>query len=158
MPISSCSLSRRLPDASSQVEASGWIAVVDDDASLRDAISRLLRSYSLHARTFGSAEAFLLALVAGLPSCAVFDMHMPGTTGLELLRHLRAKGFQIPAIIITANANPTLREHCEAAGASAFLTKPFDDNLLLAAIGQATGSARVSTRQAALVSPPSSTG
>lgn len=115
---------------------------MDDDVSLLDAISRVLRSHSLYARTFGSAEAFLPALVAGLPSCVIFDMHMPGRTGLELLQHLRANGFQIPAIIITANPNPRLRERCEAAGASAFLTKPFDDTLLLAAIEQATGSAR----------------
>jgi FixJ family two-component response regulator len=145
MPISSCSRIRRLPDASSQVEASGWIAFVDDDESLREAISSLLRAHSLQARTFDSAEAFLPALVAELPSCAIFDMHMPGRTGLELLQHLRANGFQIPAIIITASANPRLREHCVAAGASAFLTKPFDTGLLLAAIEQATGSRRVST-------------
>src|SRR6516165_8935229 len=140
MLISSCSsLSRR-----SQVEATGWIAVVDDDVSLRELICMLLRAHSLHARTFGSAEAFLPALLAGLPSCAIFDMHMPGRSGLELLQHLRANGLQIPAIIITASANPRLREHCEAAGASAFLTKPFDDTLLLAAIEQATSSARES--------------
>jgi FixJ family two-component response regulator len=135
MPISSCSLS---------VEASGWIAVVDDDVSVREAISSLLRAHSLHARTFGSAEAFLPALVAELPSCAIFDLHMPGRTGLELLQHLRANGLQIPAIVVTASANPRLREHCEAAGASAFLTKPFNDTMLLAAIEQATGSARES--------------
>ncbi|MEH2673691.1 response regulator [Bradyrhizobium elkanii] len=78
--------------------ASGWIAVVDDDVSLREAISSLLRAHSLHARTFGSAEAFLPALVTGMPSCVIFffDMHMPGRTGLELLQHLRANGFQIP--------------------------------------------------------------
>jgi FixJ family two-component response regulator len=138
-----CSLSHRMPNASSQVEASGWVAVVDDNAFFRDAVSRLLRSHSLHARTFGSVEAFLQALVAGLPSCAIFDMDMPGRTGLELLQYLRAKGFQIPAIIITASANPTLRKHCEAAGASAFLPKPFDDDLLLSAIEQATSSAQV---------------
>ena len=102
MPISSCSLS---------VEASGWIAVVDDDVSVREAISSLLRAHSLHARTFGSAEAFLPALVAELPSCAIFDLHMPGRTGLELLQHLRANGLQIPAIVVTASANPRLREH-----------------------------------------------
>ncbi|BBC02977.1 MULTISPECIES: response regulator transcription factor [Bradyrhizobium] len=124
--------------------ASGWIAVVDDDVSLREAISSLLRAHSLHARTFGSAEAFLPALVTGMPSCVIFDMHMPGRTGLELLQHLRANGFQIPAIIITAGANPRLREHCEAAGASAFLTKPLDTDLLLSAIEQATSSARES--------------
>jgi FixJ family two-component response regulator len=145
MPISSCSIARRPPGASSQVEASGWIAVVDDEVSLRESISMLLRAHSLHARTFGSAEAFLTAMVAGLPSCAILDMHMPGGTGLELLQHLRANDLQIPAIIITASANPRLREHCEAAGASAFLTKPFNDMLLLAAIKQATSSAREST-------------
>jgi FixJ family two-component response regulator len=118
---------------------------VDDDVSLLEAISRLLRAHSLHAMTFGSAEAFLPALVAELPSCVIFDMNMPGTTGLELLQHLRANGFQIPAIIITASPNPTLRERCEAVGASALLTKPFDDALLLAAIEQATSSAREST-------------
>lgn len=140
MSVSSRSFSRQPLGASSQVEASGWIAVVDDDLSLRESIKMLLRAYSLRARTFGSAEAFLPALVAGLPSCAIFDMHMPGTSGLELLQHLRANGLQIPVIIITASANPRLREHCEAAGASAFLTKPFSDTLLLTAIKEATSS------------------
>jgi len=130
-----------------QIEASGWIAIVDDDASFREAISNLLDAYSLRARTFSSAEAFLLELApaGGLPSCVIFDMHMPGRTGLELLQHLRANGFQIPAIIITASANPRLREHCEAAGADAFLTKPFGDDLLLSAIDRATNSTRAST-------------
>jgi FixJ family two-component response regulator len=105
-------------------------------------MSRLLRAHSLHPRTFGSVEAFLPALVAEVPSCVISDVHMRGRTGLELLQHLRANGFQIPAIIITASSNPTLRERCQAAGASAFLTKPFDDTLLLAAIEQATGSVR----------------
>jgi len=131
--------------SSSQLEASGWIAIVDDDVAVREAIGNLLSAYSLRARTFGSPEAFLLALVAGPPSCAIFDMHMPGKTGLELLQYLRANDFQqIPVIIVTASANPGLREHCEAAGASAFLTKPFDTDVLLAAIEQATSSARVS--------------
>jgi FixJ family two-component response regulator len=101
MAMSSSSHSRRPTDASSQVEASGWVAVVDDDASFLEALSGLLRALSLRAKTFGSAEAFLLALRDGLPSCVIFDMHMPGRTGLELLQHLRANGFQIPAIIIT---------------------------------------------------------
>jgi FixJ family two-component response regulator len=118
----------------SQAEASDWIAVVDDDVSLREAIRSLLDTHTLHAKTFGSAESFLQALVGRLPSCAIFDMHMPGRTGLELLQHLRANRFQIPAIIITASANPRLRKDCEAAGASAFLTKPIDTNLLLAAV------------------------
>jgi FixJ family two-component response regulator len=127
--------------SSKQAEASSsWIAIVDDDASFREAMSDLLDAHTLHARTFGSAEAFLQALVGRLPSCAIFDMHMPGRSGLELLQYLRANGFQIPAIIITASANPRLRKDCEAAGASAFLTKPIDANLLLAAVELVVGS------------------
>jgi FixJ family two-component response regulator len=130
--------------SSNEADVTDWIAVVDDDVSFRQAIGSLLESYTLRARTFDTAEAFLQALVGSLPSCAIFDMHMPDRTGLELLQYLRANGFKIPAIVMTASANPRLRKDCEAAGASAFLTKPIDTNLLLAAVELATNNAGAS--------------
>ena len=85
-----------------------------------------------------SAQDFLASLPGGtadeLPECLIVDLQMPEMTGLELQRHLNRAGIRIPTIVITANRETEMREHCEAAGAETYLLKPLQDTSLLAAI------------------------
>jgi FixJ family two-component response regulator len=117
------------------------VAIVDDDASVRKALARLLSAYSFDIITYGSASDFLKALGVGQPQCLVLDLHMPDITGLDLQRHLLRAGISIPTIIITAYDEPGVRERCYTAGAAAFLVKPLNDALLVNAINAATAHA-----------------
>jgi FixJ family two-component response regulator len=123
-------------------QAPPWIAIVDDDTSVLKALARLLRARALQIRTYASAREFLSALHEGLPECLIVDLQMPDMTGLELQRHLTHSGLRIPTIVITAHNEAGARERCESAGAVAFLSKPLQDTLLLAAIDGARGSAK----------------
>jgi FixJ family two-component response regulator len=118
-------------------EGSPWIAIVDDDPSVLKALSRLLRARALRARTYRSAQEFLVSLPDGTPQCLIADLQMPGMSGLELLQHLSREDIEIPTIIITAHGDGGVRERCEAAGATAFLVKPLQDTALFAALGAA---------------------
>ena len=120
------------------MEASGWIAIVDDDPSVLMALTRALRVQGLQTRTFGSAKEFVAGMGGGLPVCLILDLQMPDMTGLELLQYLKQQETHIPSIVITAHGDASMREHCEAAGATAFLTKPWRNASLLAAIDDAT--------------------
>jgi FixJ family two-component response regulator len=124
------------------VEASHWIAIVDDDPSVLKALRRSLRVRALAAKTYRSAQEFLAALPDGLPGCLIVDLQMPGMTGLELLNHLKRQGIRIPTVIITAHGDAGTRERCESAGAIAFLSKPLRNASLFAAIDDARRIAR----------------
>jgi FixJ family two-component response regulator len=124
------------------VEASPWIAIVDDDPAVLKALARLLRARAFDARTYTSAREFLKVLHEGLPECLIVDLQMPDMTGLELQRHLTRSGVRIPTIVITAHNEAGARDRCESAGAVAFLPKPLQDTSLLAAIDGARASAR----------------
>jgi FixJ family two-component response regulator len=119
-------------------KASHWIAVVDDDPAVLKALSRLLRTRALHAKTFASAQEFLAAIGDGRPDCLIVDLQMPGMSGLDLLLHLTRTGVKIPTIMITAYGDITTRQRCLSAGAIAFLEKPLQDTSLLAAINEAS--------------------
>jgi len=120
--------------------AEAWIAIVDDDPSVLRALTRLLRTRALHAKTFGSAREFLQSLPAGRPDCLIVDLQMPEMSGLELMQDLTRRGIPIPTIVITAHGDMGARERCESAGAIAFLSKPLQDTSLLAAIAHARRS------------------
>lgn len=107
------------------------VAVVDDEASVRKALRRLFASAELDCSVFASGRAFLDSVRERAPDCAVIDLHMPGLTGLEVQRELRSGGVKVPTIIITAHDEPDSRAQCLAAGAVAYLRKPFDDKALL---------------------------
>jgi FixJ family two-component response regulator len=107
------------------------VAVVDDEASVRKALRRLFTAAELDCSVFASGQAFLDAVRERMPDCAVIDLHMPGLTGLEVQRELRSSGVKVPTIIITAHDEPDTRAQCLAAGAMAYLRKPFDDKALL---------------------------
>jgi FixJ family two-component response regulator len=115
-------------------EISPRIAIVDDDPSVLKALSRLLSTRALNAKTFPSGQQFLNSLAEEIPDCLILDLQMPGMTGLELRRDLERRGVQIPTIIITARNEPEMREQCASAGAIAFLPKPINDASLFAAI------------------------
>jgi FixJ family two-component response regulator len=118
-------------------KASTRVALVDDDASVRKALGRLLAASSFEITTFVSATEFLKSLDEQSPQCLVVDFHMPGITGLDLHRRLASAGINIPTIVITARNKPGLRERCEGAGAAAFLEKPFDGSALIGEINSA---------------------
>jgi FixJ family two-component response regulator len=113
------------------------IYVVDDDASVRDAISSLLASVGLNAEMFGSTEEFLRARRPEIPSCLVLDIRLPGASGLEFQEEWAKTGRDIPIIFITAHGDVPMTRQALKAGAVDFLTKPFQKKDLLAAIHQA---------------------
>ena len=116
------------------------VFVVDDDASVRVALSRLIRSAGLEVETFASAEDLLEAWPSGPSGCLIVDVQMPGLSGLELQNKLAALGSTVPIIFITAHADPNARTRAMDAGATDFLHKPFDDEELIAAIHTALGA------------------
>ena len=105
------------------------VAVVDDDASVRKALGRLLTASSFEIETYCSAREFLKSLSTRQPDCLVVDLHMPEFTGIELQHHLTRAGIKIPTIVITAYKEPGVEERCRKAGAAAFLLKPLQSPL-----------------------------
>jgi FixJ family two-component response regulator len=116
-----------------------FVAVVDDDVSVREAVLALLRSCDIEARGFSSAEQFLKSRRRFQAGCLVLDMRLPGMTGLELLRVLQGSGLHIPAIFSTSEADfdARLRQQLLQTGAFAVLGKPFDADEFLGLIGSA---------------------
>lgn len=110
------------------------VAVVDDDASVRNALCRLLRTSGFEAHSYGSGSDFLAGYPSFRPHCAVVDLHMPGMSGLEAREELRRGGTSIAMIIITGHDAPHSRAECLSAGASAYLTKPVDEKILMSSI------------------------
>jgi FixJ family two-component response regulator len=107
------------------------VAVVDDDESVRRALSRLLRVENIEVGLFGSAPEFLEAWSEGRFACLILDIHLGGMSGLDLLDRLREMGSCVPVIIITAYDSPAEEERAIRGGASAFLRKPLDATMLL---------------------------
>lgn len=110
------------------------IAIVDDDAGVRKALTRLLKAANYQADAYPSVEEFLAALGDEVPECLLVDYQLPKMSGLDLQAHLRESGNSVPVIIITAHSEPKIRESCIVLGASAFLAKPVGKKELLAAI------------------------
>jgi FixJ family two-component response regulator len=116
-------------------EARQTLAVIDDDASVRRALCRLLRAAGWDVTTFATAEEFLQA--PARPACLILDLHLPGMSGLELQERLRAEGRNLPVIFITAYGDERTRQQALAGGAAAFLPKPFEEACLLSALRRA---------------------
>jgi FixJ family two-component response regulator len=110
------------------------VYVVEDDASVRRAVTRLLRAHGLQPVVFASAEAFLQAGVWEPEACLILDVQMPGMTGWELLAALEVAGHVLPVIIITAYYEEPTPERLQQAGIVAYLRKPFDEQSLLEAL------------------------
>ena len=116
-------------------EASFTVYVVDDDASIRKALERLLGSAGYRTLTFDSAEALLASPLVRSNGCLVLDIRLPGMTGFELQEKLSSRGSKYPVLFMTAHDNPQWRERAKEAGAVAFLKKPFLEQNLFEAIG-----------------------
>jgi len=116
------------------------IAIVDDDESVCRAVKRLVRSLAMDAETFTSGQQFL-DLLDAMPSfrsdCLILDVQMPGMNGLEVQERLTRSENPVPVIFITAHDAVGIREKALAAGAVAFLRKPFNDELLIKTIREA---------------------
>jgi FixJ family two-component response regulator len=112
-------------------ERNNLIAIVDDDESVQSALQDLLEAVGLSTRCFGSAEDFLGSGEHRSASCLVVDIRMPGMSGLELQSKLKAEQSRVPIIFITAHGDEKMRLQAMRAGAVDFLTKPFDQEVLL---------------------------
>jgi FixJ family two-component response regulator len=113
------------------------VVVVDDDASVRRGLERLLKSAGYTVETFASVQAFLEgADLLGL-TCLVLDVRMPGASGLDLQAALAADGHQVPIVFITGHGDVSMAVRAMKAGAVDFLPKPFDAEKLFDAIAQA---------------------
>jgi RNA polymerase sigma factor (sigma-70 family) len=117
--------------------ASSMVFVVDDDLSMREALSSLLRSVGLNVETFASAREFQSYKRPDCAACLVLDVRMPGLSGLDLQQELRKSEAALPVIFITGHGDIPMAVRAMKAGAVEFLSKPFRDEDLLDAIRQA---------------------
>ena len=107
------------------------ISIVDDDESVREAMSALVRSLGFSVATFASAEDFLDSDRVDDTSCLITDVQMPGLSGIELQSRLIADGRDMPVIGVTAYPEESIRTRMLEAGAVGFLSKPFNDERLI---------------------------
>jgi two-component system response regulator FixJ len=110
------------------------IHVVDDDPAMRDSLAFLLDVNGFAPKAYESANAFLSGAAIELPTCVVSDIRMPGLSGIELVRELKARGAACPVILITGHGDVALAVEAMKAGAVDFIEKPFDDQVLIGAI------------------------
>jgi FixJ family two-component response regulator len=116
------------------------IAIVDDDESVCRAMSRLVRSLGMEANAFASGREFVDRIETTpsfQPDCVVLDVQMPGMNGLQVQERLASRGNPLPVIFITAHDEAGVRDRALAAGAVAFLHKPFNDELFITTLRQA---------------------
>jgi len=119
------------------------VYVVDDDLSVRQALSSVIRSTGVRVQTFASAHEFLDQPRADVPSCLILDVMLPDRSGLDLPRDLAAADVQIPIIFITGHGTIPMGVRAIKSGALEFLTKPFREDDLLAAVQQALHRDRI---------------
>ncbi len=123
------------------------VLVVDDDPSVREALSSLIRSVGLHVETFASAQDFLSYRRPEAAACLVLDVRLPGLSGLDLQRQLAEARERIPIIFITGHGDIPMSVRAMKAGAAEFLPKPFREQDLLDAIRQALDRDRETRRE-----------
>jgi FixJ family two-component response regulator len=115
----------------SSEHSSRLIAIVDDDKSVQTALQDLIESEGLSTRCFGSAEQFLDSEARYEAACVIADVRMPGMSGIELQAKLKVDRCRIPIIFVTAHGDAKMRIQAMRDGAVEFLTKPFDNAVLL---------------------------
>ena len=113
------------------------ISIVDDDASIREALKSLMRSIRYNVEAFASAEEFLASERLNDTACLILDVNLPGMSGFDLQKHLQAVGRGIPIIFITAHADDASRQRALKGGAIEFLSKPVRGDILFKAIQSA---------------------
>ena len=124
-----------------------FVAVVDDEESVRKALKRLLRAAGLEAESYATGQEFLAQAATREPDCVVLDLHMPVMSGSQVLAQIRKMPRRPPVVVITAHDVPEKRDECLAAGACAYLRKPLEDRLLLNAISAALRTAVTGARR-----------
>jgi FixJ family two-component response regulator len=129
--------------------ADAVVIIIDDDASMREAIMTLIETVGLNGHMYASGQEFLQHAPPDGPSCLVLDVRLPGLSGLNLQRELAMRGMDIPIIFITGHGDIPMSVQAMKAGAVEFLTKPFRDQDLLDAIAQALERDRAARRQRA---------
>jgi FixJ family two-component response regulator len=115
------------------------LAVVDDDADVRVALTRLVSSAGFAVETYACGADFLRSVEDYEPDCLVLDLHMPGMSGFDVQGALAAGHAGVPVVVITGHDTPESHARALQLGAKAYLCKPVDDEALLAAIGAAIG-------------------
>ena len=113
------------------------VYVIDDDASIREALARLFRSVGLRAEVFTSASELLQRRLPCVPSCLVIDVRLPGLSGFELHTELTRSNIRVPIVFITAHGDIPMSVRAMKGGAIDFLTKPFRDQDMLDAVATA---------------------
>jgi FixJ family two-component response regulator len=116
------------------------VIVVEDDAASRKSLGRVLRLGGFDAAMFSSAEEFLDASLESPPVGLLLDLQLPGMSGIDLQRRLRAEGSTIPIIVVTANLQASVREEAERLGCLAYLSKPCDGEAILSLLRSIDGS------------------
>ena len=120
------------------------VFIIDDDAPVRDSLMMMLEAHGMAVQGFESAAAFLETLQGGRHGCALVDVRMPGMTGLELQAALKARGIALPLILMTGFAEVPIAVQAMKAGAVDFIEKPFDDDIIVAAVERALAIDRAS--------------
>jgi FixJ family two-component response regulator len=118
------------------------VFVVDDDISIRESLELLIRTEGWHPETFASAQEFLARPRVFVPTCLVLDVSLPGLNGLDLQKRVAIDRIDTPIIFITGHGDVPMTVRAMKAGAVEFLTKPFDDEMLLSAIRHALERSR----------------
>jgi two-component system response regulator FixJ len=116
------------------MQSTNLVHLIDDDEAVRSSLAFLLSTAKIGVQTYESATAFLTALPDARTGCVVTDVRMPGMSGLDLLRELKARKLAMPVIVITGHGDVQLAVEAMKIGAADFIEKPFDDDVLLAAV------------------------
>jgi FixJ family two-component response regulator len=124
----------------STVALAPLIAIVDDEESVRKALSRLIRAAGFSVETYSSGADFLRTVEARPPHCVLLDLRMPQVSGFDVQRALKQANAQVPVVIITGDDSAESRADALRQGAKAYLRKPVDDAMLLDAIQTAIRS------------------
>jgi two-component system response regulator FixJ len=117
--------------------AAPTIFLIDDHASVRDALGEMLSVFGYSVKAYESADAFLATVNKGGPGCIVADVKMPGTDGIGLVRELARRGIAMPVVLISGHADVPMAVDAIKSGAQDFIEKPVDDTQLVAAINRA---------------------
>lgn len=146
-PLAACQFEgcHMVPTALGQQVLDGTpiVFVVDDDVSVRESLELLIQNEGWRPKTFPSAQEFLDCRCAPVPSCLVLDISLPGLDGLELQKRVAAERIEIPIIFITGHGDIPKTVQAMKGGAVEFLTKPFNDEVLLTAIRRALERSRI---------------
>jgi two-component system response regulator FixJ len=129
------------------MSAKDFVQIIDDDDALRDSLTFLLSSAGIEAKSYDSAATFLNDPQRTASGCIITDVRMPGMSGIDLLRKLKADGVSVPIIVMTGHGDVPLAVEAMKLGAFDFIEKPFDDDALLASVRGALGAQEKHARE-----------